>query len=726
VLTHSGPPLVAWPASPAQGETPRQQDLAFYRQLAGSVRTRLLNMGRGLWTNGVLRQPAQASALTALLGPSSGRAAKLLHLLRICGLLEASGDPLDPTLAPSPLLVRWSAGAQGDRVGAILEHTRTLLAADWGSCLRGDAPGPTRPDGLRELILGPHQGAAATLRALGPRLDPLSTPRLLVVGGDAALCEGLLATAPQLEEIHLLSLPGSAPVRSQGPLKARILDPLRSPWPTGFQAALLPGLLDRYGPGDCAELLRKANASLEPGGQLLATVALADSAPDLALLWEGLGLFDPAARAGELQPGAGHVRAAERAGLGAPTLTVDPRGLGGLLEARSTRKRRPPPAPPIALRSDPHETPALDVVLRPVRDLPWPAPLPGEEPGSERALLALLAGALRTRLLETAVDSGLLGSLAEGPLTPLEVSGRLGLHLPCAAKWLHLLAVAGVLEVRRATPAPIRRGAGSTGASAAPGYTRSSRAQAWFGAAGRGGFYQELLELNRWSLSYDWDAVLGGCAVEGGIQWPPRATADAEVTEGLMERSVEGPLRVLRERFDPRAHRRVLDMGGGNGSLGLAMTGQFPDVERWCVVNLPEGARLAGERIARAVAAGAPARVEVHAADFLEDPLPTGFDTVLFSRVLNDWSPRISSLLLHKARAALGEGGSLIIVECFADGAEDFVLSWEGRYLLYDSMDPFVFKPLSLYAQLATQAGFRNVRGARDPSGLYGILFANT
>src|ERR1044071_6425392 len=61
----------------------------------------------------------------------------------------------------------------------------------------------------------------------------------------------------------------------------------------------------------------------------------------------------------------------------------------------------------------------------------------------------LIAGAAKTRLLESTFDLRLPQLLAErGPLTAAEIAEGLGLHLQRAAKWLVLLERIGLLQRR--------------------------------------------------------------------------------------------------------------------------------------------------------------------------------------------------------------------------------------------------------------------------------------
>lgn len=133
---------------------------------------------------------------------------------------------------------------------------------------------------------------------------------------------------------------------------------------------------------------------------------------------------------------------------------------------------------------------------------------------------------------------------------------------------------------------------------------------------------------------------------------------------------------------------------------------QYPDLEV-TVFNLPASANIARRTIA---AKGCGQRVGVHEGDFLKDELPGGHDRILFSRVLTDWTPGVCLMLFAKSRRALAPGGRLVINEALVEGNLDYAISWEFRYIFYDTFGRAMFKPLAVYERLLADAGFRIVQ----------------
>jgi cyclopropane fatty-acyl-phospholipid synthase-like methyltransferase len=121
----------------------------------------------------------------------------------------------------------------------------------------------------------------------------------------------------------------------------------------------------------------------------------------------------------------------------------------------------------------------------------------------------------------------------------------------------------------------------------------------------------------------------------------------------------ERPAAGLAEVVDFSKVRRLLDVGGGSGALSLAIARAWPNV-RCTVWDLPVVCEIAREY---AVAAGLSDRVTAEPGDMFGQPLPSGYDAVLFSQILHDWGEETWPELLAKAAAALPEGGLILVHE---------------------------------------------------------------
>jgi len=158
------------------------------------------------------------------------------------------------------------------------------------------------------------------------------------------------------------------------------------------------------------------------------------------------------------------------------------------------------------------------------------------------------------------------------------------------------------------------------------------------------------------------DEVLTG-GLDARFPWPPVTEEDVRGFEISMAAGcgpiLESLLAARAEVFN--SHTRWLDVGGGDGTVAEALLRADPRLT--CdVFNLPQAAGLIKER---AGAAGLTDRLGTVAGDFLNGPLPAGYDVLSFVRVLHDWPADVARTLLEKAKAALPPGGRLVICEEF-------------------------------------------------------------
>jgi hypothetical protein len=123
------------------------------------------------------------------------------------------------------------------------------------------------------------------------------------------------------------------------------------------------------------------------------------------------------------------------------------------------------------------------------------------------------------------------------------------------------------------------------------------------------------------------------------------------------------PARALPEVYDFGQHRRVLDVGGGEGSWLVAILGQYPNLDA-TLFELPAAARVASEHFA---AERLTKRTTVAEGDFFDDPLPAGHDVVLIANVLHLFSPERNLEILRRTRAAVERGAVLLIADFWTE-----------------------------------------------------------
>jgi len=127
-------------------------------------------------------------------------------------------------------------------------------------------------------------------------------------------------------------------------------------------------------------------------------------------------------------------------------------------------------------------------------------------------------------------------------------------------------------------------------------------------------------------------------------------------------------------------HRRLLDVGGGEGVFLAEAAIRHPDLELQ-LFDLPPVAELAREALERRGLGG---RIACVGGSFLRDPLPTGADIISLVRIVHDHDDESVLALLRAVHAALPAGGTLLIAEPMAGtpGAEPIGDAYFGFYLL--------------------------------------------
>ncbi|MCC6421123.1 MAG: methyltransferase [Gemmataceae bacterium] len=262
----------------------------------------------------------------------------------------------------------------------------------------------------------------------------------------------------------------------------------------------------------------------------------------------------------------------------------------------------------------------------------------------------LLAGTALTQAVHVAAKLGLADLLAGGPRTAADLAAATGTHAGALYRLLRTLAGEGIFAEDgdgrfRLTPlAECLR-------SDVPG---SQRALAIVRGAWQYRAWGELLHSVQTGQPV-LDRVCGAPLFEFLAQDPERARLFDESMVGVHGRETEAMLEV----YDFSGVRVLADLGGGNGSLLGAVLQRYPQM-RGILFDLPGGTERARDRIA---AVGLTDRCEVRGGNFFE-AVPAGADAYLLRHVLHDWDDERSLRILANVRAALGEGGKLLVVEC--------------------------------------------------------------
>ena len=256
-------------------------------------------------------------------------------------------------------------------------------------------------------------------------------------------------------------------------------------------------------------------------------------------------------------------------------------------------------------------------------------------------------------ILVAAVRTGLTARLAQNPATAAELAADLGLDPLPTRLLLDCLRSAGHVTAR------------------AGRYQLSRRSRRWLDPASG----LSVAEYVAGTADYwTWWAELGdvtrGRHPAGSHGAPPGDPYWERYIRGQRELARLSAGEVARKLRLPSGARQVLDIGGGHGLYSAALCRRHPGLTA-TVLDLPGSAAVGREIVA---AAGLADRVrfrdgDATAGDLGTGDLDRGYDAVLCFNHVHHLAQDQIPVLFGKAREALAPGGTLAVMDAFADPA---------------------------------------------------------
>jgi hypothetical protein len=171
------------------------------------------------------------------------------------------------------------------------------------------------------------------------------------------------------------------------------------------------------------------------------------------------------------------------------------------------------------------------------------------------------------------------------------------------------------------------------------------------------------------------------------------------------------------EEFASVGH--LLDVGGGDGTTAVGFARRYPRASV-TVFEFPTVAERASSMLPTDVAG----RVAFCPGDFFTDPFPDNVDAVMFSHVLEPFSPEENAGLLKKARECLPSGGKIFAYGTTASDDEDGgpLAARLSLFLNVLASGAGMAYPVKDYAQWLIDAGCRTVRSFRGLPFEHGLV----
>jgi 2-polyprenyl-3-methyl-5-hydroxy-6-metoxy-1,4-benzoquinol methylase len=257
-------------------------------------------------------------------------------------------------------------------------------------------------------------------------------------------------------------------------------------------------------------------------------------------------------------------------------------------------------------------------------------------------------GMATSGVLVASVRTGITARLAAGPATAAEVAADLGLDPLPARLLLDCLRSAGHVTERSGR------------------YQLGRRARRWLDPASPlsvAGYVAGAADYWPWWQGLE-QAARSGTST-GSHEVPAGDPYWRRYIEGQLELARLSAAEIARKLPLPRRPRAVLDIGGGHGWYSATLCRRYPELTA-TVLDLPGSAAIGREIIA---AAGLADRVVFRAGDATTADLGDGYDAVLCFNLVHHLAPAQVADLLRRARAALRPGGTLAVLDVFADRA---------------------------------------------------------
>jgi hypothetical protein len=272
-----------------------------------------------------------------------------------------------------------------------------------------------------------------------------------------------------------------------------------------------------------------------------------------------------------------------------------------------------------------------------------------EPPGF--ALYRVGIGHYFSRALALAAKLGLADALQDGPRHYEEIAKTTQTHAPSLNRVMRLLASVGVFEERdhgifALTPT------GELLRTGVPGSMRSS--VQLFAGVGIQDSWKEL----EYCVQTGEPAFRRNSPDADAFSFVRDDPESARIFDEAMATFAPMTAAAIAASYDFSPFRKLVDVGGGNGSLLIGILNANPHLHG-IVFDLPQAAEKARAKIAET---GLQSRYEAIGGDFFTE-VPPGADAYIIKHVIHDWNDERATAILRNIHRAMPETSRLLIAE---------------------------------------------------------------
>jgi hypothetical protein len=173
---------------------------------------------------------------------------------------------------------------------------------------------------------------------------------------------------------------------------------------------------------------------------------------------------------------------------------------------------------------------------------------------------------------------------------------------------------------------------------------------------------------------------------------------DAAVFDAAMDSLSKVTVPAILLEYDFSVFRRIVDVGGGRGSLLSAILRRYPSI---CGV-LYDAPNVINAGVVDEAIAG---RLERIAGSFFES-VPSGGDAYILRQILHDWNDEHATKILMQCRKAISDSGRLLIIETAAPSSKNSGNNWAALDLLMMVLTDGLERTLSEFENLLRKTSF--------------------
>ncbi len=311
---------------------------------------------------------------------------------------------------------------------------------------------------------------------------------------------------------------------------------------------------------------------------------------------------------------------------------------------------------------------------------------------SPATILSLLQGYHASGVLNAAIQLGLFGALAKGPLTAAQAGAAIRCPERAAAILCDALASLGLLikESRR---------------------YRLSPDAAEFLVPGRPTYVGGVARITCDPALWDAFGRFAQAVRHGGTVLPLHAETPgqkfwetfADNSDAFAAPAAEYAASLLQSFLENRSAPKVLDVACGSGLYGLSLAARCPAAR----ITMLDGAQVIPSVRRRIKERGLGKRVDCIAGDMFKADLGGPYDAIVASHVLHHFSAPVCLTLLRRLAKALVPGGRLLVHEFVSseDGVSNAHAAMFAAVMLAWTREGRTY-PFSEYQRMFTRTGF--------------------